>query len=297
MATPVRKESAQHTSLFSPIRYYPSALPDLNPFFPPHWHNEFELNFICSGSGSFYYNGLQYYPEAGDIFIFQPNQTHGMSTVGAKKILYDTLLFNSRVFGSLDENGNHAVISPLISGEATIRMPINQNSTGYDVMKPIVESIFAAAKKNDTASEILVKGELHRLFYCLHIYGHISYCKSNTSSDEARLHPVLEFIDQHYAEDLTVDRLAQLIPLSTSYFMTCFKRITGTSIVTYINQVRISNACKMLVNSNEQVLRIALACGFDNLSNFNRQFKKHTGHSPTNYRIIYASSVNSSAED
>ena len=43
------KEIAQHTSLTSPFRYYPSALPDLNLFFPPHWHNEFELNYIRSG--------------------------------------------------------------------------------------------------------------------------------------------------------------------------------------------------------------------------------------------------------
>lgn len=49
------KEIAQHTSLTSPFRYYPSALPDLNLFFPPHWHNEFELNYIRSGRAVFYY--------------------------------------------------------------------------------------------------------------------------------------------------------------------------------------------------------------------------------------------------
>ena len=43
------KELTQHTSLTSPFRYYPSALPDLNFFFPPHWHNEFELNYIRTG--------------------------------------------------------------------------------------------------------------------------------------------------------------------------------------------------------------------------------------------------------
>lgn len=78
--------------------------------------------------------------------------------------------------------------------------------------------------------------------------------------------------------------LAQLIPLSKSYFMYCFKRITGTSIVSYITQIRIKNACKMLLSTDKQVVRIAMECGFDNLSNFNRQFKKNVGCSPLKYR-------------
>ena len=66
--------------------------------------------------------------------------------------------------------------------------------------------------------------------------------------------------------------------------MYCFKRITGTSIVTYITQIRIKKACEMLLNTNKQVVQIAMECGFDNLSNFNRQFKKNAGCSPLKYR-------------
>lgn len=291
-----KKESAQHTSLFSPIRYYPSALPDLNPFFPPHWHNEFELNFIHSGTAVFFCNGVQYTPEDGDIFIFQPNQTHGMSTWGNKKIYYDTLLFSSKVFGSLSERGNHSVISPLVSGEAVVQLPINRNSAGYDVIRKTVESIFEASKLDDEPSDILAKSELLRLFYYLHAYGHIVYSQNKTPTDETRIRPVLAYIDQHYAEDLSLDTLARLIPLSKSYLMSCFKRITGTSIVTYITQIRIRNACEMLLSTNKQVLQIAMECGFDNLSNFNRQFKKHTGCSPSKYRKTYSSNTKTTDE-
>ena len=297
MSSTILKEHVQHTTLSSPLQYYPSALPDLAPFFPPHWHNEFELNYITSGTCSFYHNGMQYFPKQGDIFIFQPNQTHGMSVVGNNKIYYDTLLFSARIFGSMDEHGNRTIISPLVSGEASIHVPINRDCAGYDVIRSVVESIFTAAKTKDANEEILAKSELLRLFYYLNLYGHIEYSHSNSSADEMRIHPVLEYIDLHYNEALTVESLAQLIPLSKSYFMTCFKRITGTSILTYINQVRISNACRMLLNSKNQVLHVALACGFDNLSNFNRQFKRHTGYSPTKYRSIYSSNTKSSVED
>lgn len=278
------KEIAQHTSLTSPFRYYPSALPDLNLFFPPHWHNEFELNYIRSGRAVFYYNGIRFTAEEGDIFIFQPNQTHSMTTLGDERSYYDTFLFTGDPFGPPGERGNHAVISPLVSGDFLIRQPINRDCAGYEVIRQTVESMISAAKLDSAPTDLLVKGDLLRLFYYLHAYGHITYRQSEKAADEERIRPVLTYIDRHFAEDLTIDALAQLIPLSKSYFMYCFKRITGTSIVTYITQIRIKKACEMLLNTNKQVVQIAMECGFDNLSNFNRQFKKNAGCSPLKYR-------------
>ena len=266
------KESAQHTSLTSPFRYYPSALPDLNLFFPPHWHNEFELNYIRSGRAVFYYNGIRFTAEEGDIFIFQPNQTHSMTTLGDERSYYDTFLFTGDPFGPPGERGNHAVISPLVSGDSLIRQPINRDCAGYEVIRQTVESMISAAKLDSAPTDLLVKGDLLRLFYYLHAYGHITYRQSEKAADEERIRPVLTYIDRHFAEDLTIDALAQLIPLSKSYFMYCFKRITGTSIVTYITQIRIKKACEMLLNPNKQVVQIAMECGVDNLSNVNRQF-------------------------
>ncbi len=278
------KELAQHTSLTSPFRYYPSALPDLNFFFPPHWHNEFELNYIRSGRAVFYYNGVQFIPEAGDIFIFQPNQTHSMTTLGNEKIYYDTLLFTSDSFGPQGERGNQAIIGPLVSGDSLIRQPINRSCAGYEVIRQTVESMVSAAKLDTPSIDLLLKGDLLHLFYYLHTFGHITYRQNEKAANEERIRPVLSYISQHFAEDLTVDMLAQLIPLSKSYFMYCFKRITGTSIVSYITQIRIKNACEMLLSTDKQVVRIAMECGFDNLSNFNRQFKKNVGCSPLKYR-------------
>lgn len=278
------KEIAQHTSLSSPFRYYPSALPDLNLSFPPHWHNEFELNYIRSGTAVFYYNGERYLPEEGDIFIFQPNQTHSMATLVDQKIYYDTFLFTAESFGPPSERGNQAIIGPLVSGDSQIDIPINRSSPGYPVLKQTIEAMITAAKLNSSPDDLLVRGELLRLFYYLHTYGHITCGKNEKAADTERIQPVLTHIDQHYAENLTVDSLAQLIPLSPSYFMYCFKRVTGTSIVSYITQIRIKNACELLQSSNKQVVQIAMECGFDNLSNFNRQFKKNTGCSPMQYR-------------
>ena len=94
----------------------------------------------------------------------------------------------------------------------------------------------------------------------------------------------LVFINLNYREAISIEQLAQMAHLSRSYFMYCFKKMVGISAMEYIIQLRIKLACEMLRNSTAPSLEIAFACGFQNLSNFNRQFKKYVGYTPKQYR-------------
>lgn len=284
MSNSSSRELAQHTSLSVPFRYYPSGLPDLLPFIAPHWHHEFEINVVRSGNAVFYRNGERFIASEGDIFIFQPNQTHSMTTLDSDTVYYDTLLFTADVFGSTGERGNHTLVSPLVNGGAQIAMPIRRSSPGYAALHASVMTAVEAAKQNDPAADLLVKGELFRLIHGLYLHDHVTFQQGEKGVGEARIRSVLSYIDLHYAEEMTVEQLALLIPLSKNYFMTSFRRITGMSIIAYITQVRIKNACDLLLGSDKQIMAIALECGFHNLSNFNRQFKKSVGCSPMQYR-------------
>ena len=68
--------------------------------------------------------------------------------------------------------------------------------------------------------------------------------------------------------------------------MYCFKQVVGISAMEYVIQLRIKSACDMLRNSGRTSVEIAFACGFQNLSNFNRQFKKCVGCTPRQYRQL-----------
>lgn len=93
-----------------------------------------------------------------------------------------------------------------------------------------------------------------------------------------------EYINEHYHEKLTIAQLANISSLSKSYFMYCFRKYAGISAVEYINQLRIKTACELLNAGGKNISEIAYACGFTNLSNFNRQFRSQMGLSPTEYR-------------
>ena len=82
--------------------------------------------------------------------------------------------------------------------------------------------------------------------------------------------------------------LSELMGYSKTHFMTIFKQHTGTSCTEFIIQARLHAACEELRNSVKPVLEIATNVGFNNLSNFNRQFKYYYDQTPSQYRKTHS---------
>jgi len=99
-----------------------------------------------------------------------------------------------------------------------------------------------------------------------------------------RINIVLDFIMEHYHEHLSLDKVASRINMNKNAFCRFFKRGTRKNLFTVINEVRISKACQHLIETDMNVLQICFACGFNNISNFNKVFKKISGISPLLYR-------------
>ena len=95
---------------------------------------------------------------------------------------------------------------------------------------------------------------------------------------------VLKYVENHYTEKLTIDDMAELTYYSKSHFMKFFKKTMGTSFTAYLNSYRLTIAARLLLQSDDTILSIAADVGFDNLSYFNRAFKKQYGKTPSVYR-------------
>ena len=102
--------------------------------------------------------------------------------------------------------------------------------------------------------------------------------------DTERLQEVLRRVEREYAHPLTVTVMAQGCGCSASHFMRWFKQMTGSSFISYLNERRLAAAAERLRQSEDSVLSIAEAVGFETLSNFNQQFKKRYGDTPRDYR-------------
>lgn len=108
-----------------------------------------------------------------------------------------------------------------------------------------------------------------------------------TAHDSDRVHKVEQYIKEHYFEDICLNDLAKLTNMTAVSFSRFFKLHTGRTVSEYLIDIRLGYAAHELVNSNSPTAEIAYACGFNNLSNFNRLFKKYRSMSPSEFKRIY----------
>ena len=113
------------------------------------------------------------------------------------------------------------------------------------------------------------------------------YTTSVNTSDTERINVVMNYIMEHYANDIKVEEIASLSHLTVSSFCRYFKSRTQKTFSEFLNEVRILNACKLLVKTDMTITEICYETGYNNISHFNRQFKLITGLTAKAYANKY----------
>jgi AraC-like DNA-binding protein len=114
-----------------------------------------------------------------------------------------------------------------------------------------------------------------------------AFAQVPVTSDSRRVLKVKNYIDAHYMEPLRLTQLCDIAGMTPSAFSRFFKLRTGKTLNEYIIDVRLGYATRMLVDTTSTIAEISYCCGFNTLSNFNRQFKKGKGCSPSEFRKKY----------
>lgn len=282
MNSPISKENRIHSSRIKPFSYYKCAIPDYFYCVPMHWHSEFEINFIREGAAEFICGTDKFTSSKGDIIITQPNELHSIYPCEYTRQIYDTLVFSSDIFGISDSDRYfNECIRPLINGSMRITAHITPKHHYYSELAMTAENIFFCAKGDTPQLDMLMRSELLKLLWLLETEAEQG---TSTGKYDSIIRPALEYIAEHFSENITVAQLAASVHLSESYFMNLFRKQVGLSAVEYISHFRIDTACRELIGTKKSVLEIAFDCGYRNISNFNRQFRKITGCSPTEYQ-------------
>lgn len=279
------KEKRQHSTTYVPYSFYECDMPRCFLDVPMHWHSEFELNYVVHGRGEFTCGGERFTAKAGDLLMIQPNILHAACPCGEDGLLYYALVFSPAMLGAgIHDRCTVESIRPFINGDCMIGPFISADADNFSRLRTCAEQIFSCVREEVPQADLLLKSELLRFFWLLETDD--SILRQGKSGDDCgeTVRPALEYIMEHYSEPITVEQLASVSHLSTSYFMSCFKKAVGLSSIEYLSHLRVNTACDLLLSSKKMISEIAFSCGYGNLSNFNRQFKKTMGCSPNEYR-------------
>ena len=110
---------------------------------------------------------------------------------------------------------------------------------------------------------------------------------SHTQYEDPRITKVLSVVNREYAQDISLTEIASLAGMNKSAFCRFFKSKTSKTFTQYLNELRINYACELLLAGKLTISQICYETGFNNISNFNRQFKNITSYNPTSYIVEF----------
>ncbi len=277
-------EKKHHGDPDFPYNTYLCTIPlDFNSV-PLHWHDEMEVIAVKKGQGFVSVDLQRYGVQAGDIVVLSPGQLHAIEQNVPHTMEYENILFS---------------LSMLIGDRADICTthffaPVQQHTLHLPTMihpdMPCYTAVYASVSKADALCTMLprgwqlgIKAALFDLWLAL-ISCATEKPTAHTDKSLDKMKEILAFVGAHAAEKITIERIAAQSGYSASHFMKFFKNVMGISFVDYLNEMRLTTAARMLTASAEPVISIAAACGFENVSYFNRLFKRKYQKTPAAYR-------------
>lgn len=269
-----------------PYDYYSTVVENGRPDVLFHWHPEVEINYIYEGSARFHIDYDYFNSQAGDIILIRPNGMHSIHPLENQKHVTDTFRFHLDMIGySIVDQVSLRYLQPLQTSLYKFVPRIQPDMEGYEEIKECLFTIFELSKNEGRHFELMLKSKLNEFLYLLFYYRYV--LRKNTDDTyrkNEQIRELIDFINNNYQKNLSIDYLSKFMGYSKTHFMAVFKQHTGSSCTEFIIQVRLSKACDMLINTSNPVLEIATAVGFNNLSNFNRQFKRYYELTPSQYR-------------
>ena len=285
-------ETKSHTVSEFPYNTYLCSIPLDFTLVPLHWHAELEIVVIKKGIGLISVDFDKRTVTSGDIVFIRPGQLHSIEQYSTRVMEYENIILKPELLisGETDLCARQ-FITPLMKGELRCAAFLTPAVPGYPEISDCISHIDYLCERQPNGYQLAVKGFLFQLLFLLisHQQKKSAIPALQTKSLE-KIKTILKYVEEHYDEHITIDDMAALTFYSKSHFMKFFKAHMGTGFIEYLNDYRLTIAERLLRTSDASVLEIAEKSGFDNLSYFNRIFKRKYGQSPRKQRRLYASS-------
>ena len=270
-------DKKQHGTPAFPVEYYfvNAAHPRYAMAF--HWHREWELLRVLEGNFLLSLDDTTYKLGAGDAVLLSPETLHGGEPVDC---VYECLVFD--LYGLFKK----------VDAVKSFFTPFYQKEWLPGPLLPPCDAQVAALMDCFPGAPHPCL-EANTIAGILQLFSHITQAENyqvmtpdlmQSKQWFARIKTVLEYIEGHFGENLSLDTLAQVAGMNARYFCRVFDSLTHHTPMNYVNLYRIEHAAFLLESTDQTITQIAAECGFWESSYFTKVFKKVKGCTPKTYR-------------
>jgi len=257
--------------------------------FPLHYHEEFELNFIQNAKGARRVVGdhIEEIDEL-ELVLVGSNLQHAWFTHRwtSREIREITIQFHKDLFDEKFLRRNQlSFIRTML--EKSLRGILFSRETAQALAPRIIE----LNQKHGFDSVLELMSILHDLSISrnMRILSDASFTNHDQYTyNSRRIEKTLEYMNQNFDKSITLSEVARLANMSDAAFSRFFKQRTGNTFIDSLTEIRLGHASRMLIDTTQSIAEVAYNCGFNNISNFNRIFKKKKGCTPKDFRESFS---------
>jgi AraC-like DNA-binding protein len=251
-----------------------------------HFHNECQLVYIVSGSGTrIIGDSVESYQE-GDLAFVGPNVPH----VWYSKVSpHEEEQMATSIALYINPETVTEYLKPFIDIQ-TLTLFFEQSARGINIVGEKKEVISTILQETLQQKEVSLLASFLKILELLMDSKDIiwlnepSLLKTYSSKNQGRVSKLMHFLQENFRTEITLEQAASVADLQLHSFCRFFKQLTHHTFSDFLNEIRIGFACKLLQQSDLPVTQVAYECGYSNISYFNRTFKKIHGITPREYR-------------
>ena len=279
------RELIKHgTSLFPAACYHDNLSEEAVSW---HWHDELEAFIVESGAARAAVNGTEHILRRGEGIFINAGVLHGVWPEGEDICRLPSVVFHPRlVGGSVDSILWQKYLEPLLSDPCRPYVCLSGGGDWEKEAAHAVQKSWLACASEEEGFEFEVRERLSRLIFLLtkHCPAAEKAPSEKLLRDGERIKIMLQYIQAHYHQELTLSKIAGSAAISENECLRCFHTMVGSTPIQYVKQVRIQKAAELLADAGQKISDIGAACGFQEMSYFARTFRELRGCTPSQYR-------------
>ena len=249
-----------------------------------HAHDDYELHFIVSTTGKVFIGDYIGTYTPGQLILTGPRLPHNwvcQNDQDPVKLRDMVIRFDHESFSNgLKIIPELAEVLPML---ARAKSGIEFLNFDPDYLKETFEKV----RDSQGLQRLINALPLLSKLASTHDYRLLSTVQIDLKSNESlqrKINTVVDYVSQNYNKDICLSDAASLIGMSDSHFSRFFKKATGNRFIEFVNRVRISRACSLLSDTDQQITNICFLVGFNSVANFNRRFHELKGVTPRDFR-------------